>query len=223
MPCSLLHSRARSLRSLSLVWVSALALVPMACLADDPDGLAAEGDEEHEHDGDDDGEGDDAALPTWRPLVSNEAWQPAAAADDPQPEHRPALVECEHGWYPESSGVEIDTGACNYLSLQQPLLDAIEPGDPLHLQLWWQSLASVDPAAGHLAIFVDDELLWEELVPIPGPAAARSLEFPSPLGAPAGATLTLHLHNHGYNTWHFHELRAMRSRPCSSCDAIPSD
>jgi hypothetical protein len=191
-------NRPRSLLCLrSLLWV---ALSSAACLADDPDELL----EDHEAD-----EGE--VAPTWRPLVRNGAWQPSAAEDDPLAEHRPATVECEEGWGPEADGIEIDTGACNYLSLEQPLMEALEPGDPLRLQLWWQSLASVDPAEGHLAIYVDDELLWEELVPIPGPAAVRNVDFESPLGAPAGATLTLHLHNHGYNTWHFHELNAFGS------------
>lgn len=210
MPRSLLHSLCCAR------WLLSLALAPTGCLAEDPEASIDEGD-------DDAYDGDHAAPPSWRPLVRNDAWAPGEAQDDPRPEHRPALVECDHGFYPESGGLEIDTGACNYLSLSQPLLDAIEPGDPLHLQLWWQSLASVDPAEGHLAIFVDDALLWEEHVAIPGPAAARNLDFESPLGAPAGATLTLHLHNHGYNTWHFHELRALRSEPCPSCDATPFD
>jgi hypothetical protein len=183
-----------------------LALAPAGCLAEDPEDLVTTGDDDAVH-------ADDDAPPRWRSLVRHDAWEPSAAKDDPQPEHRPALVACAHGFWLESGGLEIDTGACNYLSLAQPLLDAIEPGDPLHLQLWWQSLASVDPAAGHLAIFVDGALLWEEHVPIPGPAAARTLDFESPLGAPAGAILTFHLHNHGYNTWHFHELRALRADP----------
>jgi hypothetical protein len=195
--------RARSL--LSLVIASALA--PMACLTDDPERL------DESDDLDDADDGVDEAPPSWRSLVHDDAWQPTLAEDDPRLEHRPAVVECEDGWYLESEGIEIDTGACNYLSLQQPLTHALEPGDPLRLQLWWQALASVDPAEGHLAIFVDGERLWEEHVPIPGPAAVRSLEFESPLGAPTGATLTLHLHNHGYNTWHFHELSALGSRP----------
>jgi hypothetical protein len=197
----------RSILRARLLLSSVLAATPAACVAEDPDALddLDGGDELDDLDG---GEGE--ALPSWRPLVRNDAWQPDLAEDDPVPEHRPEHVACEHGWYPESGGIEIDTGACNYLSLRQPLMAALEPGDPLHLRLWWQTLASVDPAEGHLAIFVDDALLWEEHVPIPGPAAARSLDFESPLGAPAGATLTLHVHNHGYNTWHFHELSASR-------------
>jgi hypothetical protein len=209
--------RARSWLSLALV----SALAPMACLPDNPESLDDDDDgsatDTEANDTDETGTdetGDSTEpLPTWRSLVDNAAWQPDAAEDDPLLEHRPEQIECENGWYPESGGIEVDTEVCNYLSLRQPLLESIEPGDPLHLQLWWQTLASVDPAEGHLALYVDGELLWEELVPIPGDADARSLDFASPLAAPAGATLTFHLHNHGYNTWHFHELSVLSSRP----------
>lgn len=196
----------RSLQSLGLaLW---LALLPLAgCAPDEPAGAL---------------EGETAPEPTWRSLVRNGAWV-ANVEGDPLPDHQPESLSCDEGWHLESGGIEIDTGACNYLSLGQPLLESLELGDPLELQLWWQTLASVEPAAGHLAIFVDDELLWEELVAIPGPADTRTLELDSPVEAPVGATLTLHLHNHGYNTWHFHELSVLSSRPCASCDAIPSD
>jgi hypothetical protein len=207
--------RARPLLSLAI----ASALMP-ACVADGGEPLDDESettgfDEAAETDTTDEADttSADTEAPSWRSLARNEAWQPDLPEDDPLPEHRPAQVECDHGWALESGGIEVRTDQCNYLSLQQPLLAAIEPGDPLHLELWWQTLASVEPAQGHLALFVDDELLWEELVPLPGPADARSLEFPSPLRAPAGATLTLHLHNHGYNAWHFHELSALGSEP----------
>lgn len=194
------------------LWLSLLlAVTTPACVADGTEPL----DDETDATSDDDGTtaADDGEPASWRSLARNDSWQPDTAEDDPLVEHRPAQVECEHGWALESGGVEIRTDQCNYLSLQQPLRAAIEPGDRLQLELWWQTLASVEPAQGHLALLVDGELLWEELVPIPGPADARNLEFPSPLGAPAGATLTLHLHNHGYNAWHFHELSVLGSEP----------
>lgn len=147
---------------------------------------------------------------SWHSLVDHDQWRPAAATtDDPWPDHRPATVVCDGGWDQETGGIEIDTGACNFLLLQQPLPVAIEEGDPIRLRMWWQALASLEPAEGHVAVLVDGEPLWEEHVPIPGPADVRSIEIPSPLSAPAGATLTLHLHNHGTNTWHFHDLAVL--------------
>lgn len=213
-PAAMTRSLPRARPLLSL----ALAFVLPACVTDSGEPLHDETDTtgaDATGETDATGEADEAdtEVPSWRSLARNEAWQPNVLEDDPLSEHRPAEVECDHGWALESGGIEVRTDQCNYLSLQQPLLAAIEPGDPLHLELWWQTLASVEPAQGHLALFVDDELLWEELVPIPGPADARSLEFPSPLRAPAGATLTLHLHNHGFNAWHFHELSALGSEP----------
>ena len=124
-PAAMLLLRSRSLRA-SLVLV--IASQSIACLAENPELFEAEDDGA----ADDDGE----PLPSWHSLVRADAWQPDHAEDDPRPEHRPSQVECEDGWYPESGGIEIDTGACNYLSLGQPLLVDIEPGDPVHLQLW---------------------------------------------------------------------------------------
>lgn len=193
--------------------VLAAALLATACSTDGPNAML-EGSGSENETGDETGdESEGETAPTWRSLVDNGAWQPDLAENDPAADHRPQTVVCDLGWYVENGGIEIDTGECNYLSLRQPLLETLEPGDPLSLQVWWQTLASVEPAEGHLALFVDDERLWEELVPIPGPAEARTIEFQSPLAAPAGATLTLHLHNHGYNTWHFHELNVFSARP----------
>ena len=149
--------------------------------------------------------------PTWRTLIDHTQWQVQNADADPEADHRPSSVECMGGWYEELGGLEVDTSLCNYLSLEQPLMADLEQGDPVRLRMWWASLASVDPAEGHIAVFIDGMPLWEERVAIPGPAEARSLEFESPISAPAGATLTLHLHNHGYNTWNFHELTALGS------------
>ncbi|NJK32711.1 MAG: hypothetical protein HC927_10030, partial [Deltaproteobacteria bacterium] len=68
---------------------------------------------------------------------------------------------------------------------------------------WWGTLISGTPAEGHLALFVDGELLWETHVAIPGKADAYRVVIDSPLAAPAGAEVIFHLHNHGYNSWNF--------------------
>lgn len=149
----------------------------------------------------------------WRSLLRHDAWEPSTASQDPQSDHRPSDVSCNGGWYPELQGIEIDTSACNYLSLTQPLGAPLVEGDPIVLRMWWATLASIEPAQGHIAVFVDDALLWEEHVAIPGEAQALTEEFDSPLSAPEGASLTLHLHNHGYNTWNFNELSAFGSSP----------
>jgi hypothetical protein len=137
-------------------------------------------------------------------LADPDAWLATAAELDPLPEHRPDLVICPTAAYGVEFGVlEVDTGQCNYLSVSQPLAHAIAPGDPLRVTVWWQTLIADEPAEGHLALLVDDELLWEVHVAIPGEADSRQIEFVSPIAAEAGDVLTFHLHNHGYNSWTF--------------------
>lgn len=147
--------------------------------------------------------------PTWVPLVRAGAWQAAPA--DPMAEHAGGdAIACGPGdWRVELDGLEIETTRCNYAVLAQPLLADIAAGDPLRLQVWWQTLASPAPVDGHLAVFVGDALVWEEHVAIPGPAAARDVAFDSPVTAAAGTTVTFHLHNHGSNTWNLNQLAAL--------------
>lgn len=134
------------------------------------------------------------------PLAHASDWKESPASADPLPEHRPDAVTCL-GWGEEFGALELSTATCNYASLEQPLAEAIEIGDQLHIELWWSGLFAPDSATAHLALLVDDALLWETEVEIPGPADARTIEFDSPISALAGATLTFHLHNHGQNSW----------------------
>jgi len=147
----------------------------------------------------------------WRPLVDHQAWTSLLAERAPLPDHRPDPVVCPRPYVEEGDAIEIDTGACNYVDLAQPLLRSIEVGDRLALDLWWATLASTEPASGHLALLVDGEVLWEEEVEIPGPADVRSLELESPLSAEAGHELVFHLHNHGYNNWSFGRLDVLEA------------
>lgn len=147
----------------------------------------------------------------WTPLTDTAAWTAAEADEDPLFSHRPSRVDCEPpAWREEFGAIEVDTGACNYLSLRQPALAALARGDEIQLSAWWQTLAHVESATGHLAIFAGADLLWEEEIAIPGPADARALIVRAPADYPAGTPITLHLHNHGHNTWNFDTLSVRR-------------
>ena len=147
---------------------------------------------------------------TWRSITPAEEWAPTPYDEDLWALERPKEIECapQDGWTIEADGVEVDTGACDYLSLSQPLTEPIEAGDPLRLTLWWQNLIATSPSEGHLAVVLDGHLLWEERVTIPGSADARDLELVAPTDAAEGSLITLHLHNHGANSWRFQGLYA---------------
>lgn len=140
--------------------------------------------------------------PVERALVHASQWALAAEEDDPLPEHRPSHVECSpQPWHLVADAIEIDTGQCNYVTLVAPLRAPIDEGETLAVDLWWSTLASVEPAHGHIALLVGGQLAWETEVEIPGPADVRHFEIPASFDAWPGEDVTFHLHNHGFNTW----------------------
>ena len=164
---------------------------------------------------------EDTAPPEPVPLVDAEVWSALPLADDPLPTHQPAEVSCvEQSWFPEYTGLEIDTTGCNYLSLTQPLLLEVSAGEPLSLLAWHQTLISdedtgLDTAEqgaiyGHMALLIDGIIAWEIEVPIPASAGLYEITVDAPADAPRGAPVVLHLHNHGYNTWQFAEATVLR-------------
>jgi len=196
--------RARLKAVLPLVFAFAFAF---AC--DAPDGGSSESDRDPTSDSGLDLDTGDESV-EWRAITRTEEWTPTPYSEDLWLDERPAEIECapQEGWQIEAGGVEVDTGACDYLSLSQPLKEPIEAGTPLRLTLWWQNLIATSPSDGHIAVVLDGHLLWEERVTIPGPADARDLELVAPKSAAAGSLITLHLHNHGANTWRFQGLYA---------------
>lgn len=141
------------------------------------------------------------------PLIDHAAWVPVAAADDPIPDHRPALVDCGvTGAYVELASYEIDTARCNYLARRQPSLVEIRAGDRVAVAAYHATLASVEAGQAHFALLVGGVVVWQELVLIPASpgvvdATPFQAEVPIDVDVPAGTPVDLHLHNHGYNTW----------------------
>ena len=105
-------------------------------------------------------QGDEPAEPI--DLFDPGAWLATPSELDPLADHRPDPVICPTAAYGLEFGVlEVDTGQCNYLSVSQPLAHAIAAGDRLRVTVWWQTLIADPPAEGHLALVVDEQLLWE--------------------------------------------------------------
>ncbi len=142
------------------------------------------------------------------PLVDVEAWSPSPASADPLAAHRPLELLCPAAaWKPEFGSLEVDTGQCNYLSVEQPLLRDVPAGAPVVVNLWHQALHAELDALGHVALVVGDTLIWERTVAIPGPAEVWSDEVLAPRDLLAGERVVFHLHNHGANTWNLGEVR----------------
>jgi hypothetical protein len=135
-------------------------------------------------------------------LIDHALWQQLDESVDPFLEHRPEEFECgEAGLYKEDGYLEIDTGICNYVSITQPSLEALQPGETLEASLWYGPLLADGVFEAHAAIVLDGEVVWERSVPIPNPGGLAVALFEPQRTYPAGTPLIFHLHNHGLNTW----------------------
>lgn len=144
-------------------------------------------------------------------IVDHALWEYVPLESDPFKEFAPDEVVCAEGGYKaEGEGqdqiLEIDTGICNFVTLEQPLPRSLKAGDTLEWSLWHLTLVYLEPAEAYVALTIGDTLLWERTMPIPSPAAAYSEELGVPLDLEAGTPIRVHLHNHGNNSWRFHKL-----------------
>ena len=144
-------------------------------------------------------------------LVDGAAWVEQDAAADSLSAHRPADIQCPaNSWYDEDGALEVETGYCNYLSVAQPSLAAVNSGDTLHLVLWHADLVFEQPATAHVAVTLAGNRVWETEVAIPAKANIYDLRVPVDFDAQAGSQVEFHLHNHGYNTWTLLRLEVER-------------
>jgi hypothetical protein len=168
-------------------------------------------------------EAEDPPLPPAPVLLTDvQQWVRVADVDaDVFGAERPADLVCDEtlGLALEDLGpdivFEIKTDACNYATVQQPLLAPVLAGEVISLRMWHWALVAPDPTQGHLALAVDGEVVWEEFVDIPSDAAMIDADFELSRDVAAGADLQLHVHNHGVNAYDFIDLKVTPSADAS--------
>lgn len=106
----------------------------------------------------------------------------------------------------EAGLVEIDTTLCNWVTMDQPSLAKVREGDLLDVFAFHSALSAAEPATGRMAVWIDDELVWEVTPPIPSAEGIYSEQVVAPSTAPAGSEVRLHISNHGGNSWRFVSL-----------------
>ncbi|MEZ4316674.1 MAG: hypothetical protein R3F61_04200 [Myxococcota bacterium] len=137
--------------------------------------------------------------------VGIDGWTPVEAPDDPLASHRPERVSCPAPAVAVEDGVfEVQTGICTYLAVEQPLPRELRPRDRIVGAVWHEGLDAAEPGEAHVALWVDDVVVWEAYRPIPD--AATLLEIDVEIDAPASDRIGFHLHNHGYNAWNLTAL-----------------
>lgn len=152
----------------------------------------------------------EAAVLLEVPLLEPEAFRYADLAGDPLASHQPAEIRCGlTGFYPERGELELDTGGCNYLYLEQPAPRAVPAGSALQLVLRHFDLAAPEPAQAHVAILFGDSVQWETTIDVPGAANAYEVTWHSSEALEPLSPIRVHLHNHGQNTWILSSLSAL--------------
>ncbi|MCA9651080.1 MAG: hypothetical protein H6712_34750 [Myxococcales bacterium] len=147
-------------------------------------------------------------------LIQYDRWTRVAEVErDVFGAERPADAVCdEEGLLIESFGpdpvFEIQTDLCNYATIEQPTLVELRSGDTVSLRLWYYDLTAPSPAEAHLALAIDGQVEWEQLVPVPAPATLLDEDLVIERELPAGVPLQFHVHNHGFNSYELISIEA---------------
>lgn len=135
-------------------------------------------------------------------LVRADAWALIAESDDVFLHHRPAHIDCGGSGYVVEDGIlEIDTGRCTYFAASQPLRHDLSSTDTLVVTIYHDHLFSVDGGLGHIALSIDDDILWQVDIPIPAESRLFTEYVPLSHFYESGRHIAFHLHNHGVNHW----------------------
>lgn len=160
--------------------------------------------------------GSGGAMETPVALVDPAAWQPSGTGDDLFAAMRPPEIDCDElrGYYlqetPWATIFEINTGWCNYLTIEQPLLVPLEIGDTIELRVYHFELTG-GPAEGYLGLGLHGEVAWEQTVPIPSASELVTGTFEVTEAADVGTPVQFHVHNHGSNTWEIYSIDKLGS------------
>ena len=168
--------------------------------------------------------GDAANCDTTVPLVDHTLWTVLGPSDDPfgggprrcGPED--LVLEDFSG----ESSLSVSTRRCSWMTVTQPSLAPLHPGDALNVRLWYFSQTLFDAAEATLVVEVGEiggtdgpgSLRWTTTVPLPTPSALAYDTLPVSRELPAGTPIWWHVHNHGENTWNLIEVSVTRSVTC---------
>ncbi len=146
------------------------------------------------------------------PLLDHTKWIATPPEMDPFRVIWPDAARCEgdFAWHIERDALEVDTGICTFVTLQQPLLASIQRGDSIKLGLWHVQLSSEIAAEAVVELRTGTQTLWSITIPLPARANYLEPRFSAPADAAAGVPLYFHVHNHGANSWYLLYLSVTR-------------
>lgn len=135
-------------------------------------------------------------------------------AEDHLSTHRPESVDCNDltGWYVEDGVLEVNTAECDYLALVEPAAAPAHAGEILKTRLSFFDLTAPEASSAHIALMVETDIIWEQIIPIPTNAQVLELAVELDRNIQEGDLMGIHLHNHGQNTWNLTPLFVERER-----------
>ncbi len=144
-------------------------------------------------------------------LVDHDQWRLATVEEDPWSEVRPVDPSCDvTGRQPEDFAGQysfgIDTALCSYTTVVQETLEDVCPGESILVWLWRFALTGPEGSEAHIAVQLGDELIFEDVVPIPNTSALKVDSYPVKQFHPAGTPITFHVRNHGNNSYQLLEI-----------------
>lgn len=141
-------------------------------------------------------------------IIDHDAWALTPPARDVYVERRPpggVSCEAEVGYRAELfSGVdafEIDTGWCNFLTVEQALMVDLRSDEQINLRMWHFELDAAEPAEAFLSVALAGVVVWEERVPIPGESDLIDAIIDVDVDYDEQTQIQFHLDNHGANSW----------------------
>ena len=145
-------------------------------------------------------------------FINNYAWVSTELQQDPFNLYWSDHVRCgddDHGLelLADIWAYSIQTGNCNWLTIEQPTLSAIQKGDVVRAEIWHFFLSALEPASARVALATKDGILAETTEPIPQPARLMELEFRAETSIEKNTPIYFHISNHGTNSWHLLDIQ----------------
>lgn len=125
-----------------------------------------------------------------------------------RPADAPPCDETGYGLEQLGLSFEILTGLCDYLTVAQPIIEPLSPGDVVTIRMWHDELQAPTPTEGYAGVALNGVIGWETTVPIPSPYGTMGGEFTVGHDVAAGTMMQYHVHNHGINSWNLLDIEA---------------
>ena len=158
------------------------------------------------------GEGDTARPGTS--LVAHDAWVLSDPNTDPFVEFREERIPCDPTSVAREDiagfdSVEVKTGPCSYITLEQAMRSDLREGDQVEIRVWHYFLDELYASEAHVVLQTGDTVLWAEKISLPTDGGIVKGIVTATEDVSADAPLYFHIRNHGRNSWHLLEVNRL--------------